>query len=50
MAATMLWKLTLLLIVLARPTAGYFNLFLSQTEVRRLMGKAFLPISVGLIR
>lgn len=30
---------TLLLMVLARPAASYFNLFLSQTEVRRLMGK-----------
>lgn len=50
-AATMLWRLTaMLLLAVAQPAASYFNLFLSQTEVRKLMGKSFLPILVRLIR
>ncbi|TGZ47571.1 hypothetical protein DBV15_03447 [Temnothorax longispinosus] len=35
----MLWRLViLLLLVVARPAASYFNLFLSYAEVRRLLG------------
>lgn len=33
----MLWQLAMMLLV-ARPAAGYFNLFLTQTEVRKLLG------------
>lgn len=38
----------LLLLIVARPAAGYFNLFLGYAEVRKLLGKTILLIPVGL--
>lgn len=40
----MLWRLVILLFVVARPAAGYFNLFLSYAEVRKLLGKVFSSV------
>lgn len=45
---TMLLKLAVLLFVLVRPGASYFNLFLSQAEVRKLMGKQRCTIRLRL--
>lgn len=44
----MLLKLAVLLFVFVRPGASYFNLFLSQAEVRKLMGKQKYSIRLRL--
>lgn len=44
----MLLKLAVLLFVFVRPGASYFNLFLSQAEVRKLMGKQKCSIRLRL--